>query len=359
MLWFKSRPKSKRIQRHVRKLELELLEPRINTGLSWMPSTGIDITGIISPGIGPYVVAGAIVSFQIEGSGEDWDEDQQPGGGVMWQDEVTFTWSGAQCQVSSDGKSASCQIGTAGTGSIVDIILDADDAAVVLPGEDGSRDDDAIHVSNQKTGIWVTISGSFSGQLDNDDNLSFYGHTTEGGTPLPIDDCTPRTAGPTTPGSCSYGYFSKVELIGTIAPAIPDGTEGFEWRQNVQTLWCRQRNDDSWHEQMNPSEPDSPTEEGGNKQTATKNSKIFMIDAPGVIVGPDADKEIGTYKKSNLYMNFETAVNYNNKPASNLYFWHNVIKLEHGPNDTWINAAAPDAGRGWITPFPAGCAAQP
>jgi len=321
-----------------------------------------------------FVVAGQFVELTIVGSGVDWDlKSQEPqteggSGGVPEPDLVTFTWSGAPCIVSADGKSASCQIGSAGSGSIVNVYVDADDAAVVPAGDDGSRDDPAERVSTQVYGIWVTISGNFDGPFDTPDNqLSFDS------VPFyTVDSANPTSAGPTTPGPTSSGYFAKTELIGTIG--VPnhaaDGKAGFDWVQNARGTACGQLLDGTtWttdQTSTNTDHPDGwfldgPFPEGALKQTLPIHSKIYLIDPPGLKT-PNNNYKINQYKRLYLYQEFQTHVEFNGTLASNIYPWHVVIKLAvtTGSSGTAVwQEEARDVGLGATNFPPSDCTVQP
>jgi hypothetical protein len=343
------------VQRQDR-LGVEQLEQRLPPGAWWDPATGIDVLGICAPGAGPFVVAGSIIEFEINGSGEDWDHDMQPGGGVMYQDELTFTWSGASCQVINEGKSALCQIGTAGTGSFVDIFLDADDVASMAQGDEGSRDDLAVHVGTQKIGIWVTIQAKYNGLFDTPNNQLTVADEADN------TFLGKRTAGPTTPGDASDGFFSKVELTGTVAPAdVANGKEGFEWKQIESLVKCYQQRDGTWTGGVvyPPPPPDGP---GGfsiwhadgplddAQQKVPKNNKIYMVDNPGAYTGPNADFEVDMYDRKYFYADYMTHVEFNNVRASIDYQWHVVVKLSAGTdangNRVWGLEVPRDVGIG-------------
>jgi len=340
MWWFKSRPKQRKIVKQQRRLGVEQLEQRLPPG-SWGPGPGIDITGVVPIG-DLFVVAGQFVEFTIVGSGEDLDlksqeaQTQGASGGMSEPDQVTFTWWGAPCIVSADGKSASCQIGTAGSGSIVNVYVDADDAAVVPAGDDGSRDDPKVHVGTQVYGIWVDISLSSFGPMQGVyPNGGFSGFADdELGTATSIDYGDGQ--GPVA------GLWSKVELTGHIFhPTVPDGTGRFDWRQEADARLCFLRKDGSIGNSASFrfENAESPLDQFQTHETV--NSKVYMIDAPG-------GKEIsGTdYEEIIIYKSFTTWVNFNTVKASFNYEWHTTTTLRNDGTDWMYNHTANHVGAG-------------
>lgn len=330
--WFRGRSKGKARRTVIRTrkagVAVEQLEPRIATGLTWTPDLGIDILGISAPAAGPYVVAGQWVLFQIVGSGSDWDGSAGAVGNTgQDEDPVTIVWSGAPCLVSSDGTEALCQIGTAGSPAIVDIFVDADDAAVVPAGDDGSRDDLAVHVSTQKYGIWVTIGLKTSQSMDPDDSLA--GHPWFPGGPFELGPATSRT----TQGIEQRGLWSRVELTGSIMhPSVPDGTGQFDWRQQSDLRICAlyKDGDVKGSGRFTGEDKESPDEAFQTHETV--NSKVFMLDAPG-----QGDFSGALFEEVIIYDTFTTWVNFNNVRVSADYEWFEQTTYRNDGTDYMFN----------------------
>jgi hypothetical protein len=71
-----------------------------------------------------------------------------------------------------------------------------------------------------------------------------------------------------------------------------------------------------------------------------------MIDAPGLFTGPNADFGIGGSQHVYLYQNFEVHVSFRGDQASHLFFWHSVVKMDRGPNNTWVEQGPRNFGTG-------------
>jgi len=361
MSWFRVRTKARKKDLQPRRLHIEELEGRIATGVTWSPDLGIDVTGIMSYGAGGIVVAGQWVTFSIVGSGEDWDAWAAGGGSTgQEQDTVVFTWSSSSgtCQILDGGKMASCQIGSAGSPAIVDILLDADDVGAMPGGDEGSRDDPAVHFGSQIYGIWVYIGLKSSGTMDPDHTLSFPGSPPG------------RELGETTSYFGDTGIFSKVELTGNIFhPTVPDGTGRFEWRQVADSRSCDLRRNGSVgnYGKFTGADAESPFDQYQTHETV--NSKVFMLDSPGTF-----NLGIGTQEVSIDYRSFTTWVEFNGVKASYDYKWSVTVTRRDTGAGLWDNpnivvreghdnarpaGSPPPLNTPGITEYPVDCSTQP
>ena len=108
-------------------------------------------------------------------------------------------------------------------------------------------------------------------------------------------------------------------------------------------------------------EPDDPAIPDF-QQNVPVHSKIFMIDGPGVLTGPNNDLNINVKDKIYAYENFTTHVEFNGVRASDDFKWHVVTKLNSDFVDgrlQWVLATPQNYGSPHTTLPPDDCSSQP
>ncbi len=344
MYWFKSRTMPTRTARPARKLAIEQLESRFAAGVTWSLGPGINITGISMLGSG-IVAAGSFVELSIAGTGEDWDPwmSDDPVSGGSATDTVVITWSGAPCQVLDNGKRALCQIGSAGSPGVFDILMGAEDGGILPAGDGGSRDDPAVNFGTSLTGVWVTISLASSGSLQ--------GVYPDGG--FMVSGFADNELGSAvTFGYGQAGLWSKVELTGHVAPqlaSIQYGLGSFEWKQtdDERTCFLRKTGQVTGQGLFLDEEEESPEDRFQTHQTA--NWKVFMTDAPG---RPEFSGKF--HEEIITYSNFTNWVTFNGARASFDFKWHQTIRLINDGTDWMYNHPIVNVGVGHDQTAPTG-----
>jgi len=334
--WFRSRRPERKSSRLERRFSIEELEDRVSA-VTWFSNPVIDVTNIlvdgaiITPGL-IYVANGDSLNLSLMGTCEDWDTwvGQDPNTGTMTggqeQEELTASWS-----FGATGCSVSYQLPT--TPDYVTITVTVDDAASAE-----GRNDEAIVMNWNFTAIWVTIALNAYGPMDDDDEV--------------LKAFEPRGLGQfglSGGGAGEHpGIFHRVELVGTIAPEVPDQTGLFRWKQTADLRSCNLNSDGtiSGAGDFRAEAREGPV--GGAYTVRSKNSKTFMIDAPGV-------RDIGAQgvAAKNYYVNLTTYVDFNTKKASADFTWHVWATLRSSGGGGWeVETSQIGVGVGHLSDLP-------
>jgi len=299
---------------------------------------------------------GKTLNLGIFGSGEDRDTwvGQDPVTGTMTGgqdlDPVTIEWFLNGALSDCNGTHFSFTPSAAG---YYDIRMRADDGGALPPGDSGTRDDAPVIIDARLTVIWVTIAGKFSGDLHDDNPLDFCSSYPE------IQGNCGKTgpSDPITQGGTDHSWSSKVEFIGTVEPEVPDGSNIFTWIQKKHFRVCGQDANGQWFSMVgNTTFQDETT---ASSTQFTVDSRVFFIDAPGV-VGTHAPAGV---QRVYAYQEFKLHIEYDFDQASDVYYWHHVVKLETTPGSSLlqpISGSYLNVGPGLAPMMPADdCSTQP